>query len=655
MCFVTRYADESGFVAEGVPTLTLGALDDQSARRVLRDSVGDLPPDVSDRLLAESGGNPLALLELPTALSPAERTGAEPLPASLTLTTTVERAFLDRSRLLAPEAQTVLLAAVADGTGRLGTLQRATKVLGIAPEVLDDVVRSGLVVVDGDAADVRHPLVRSAVYQGAGDRERRRVHIALADVFGQLQDPDRQTWHRAAAADGPDPGLAAALDRVAARAESRGAHRAAVEAHQRAAELGTVAESAARLFAAARNAWTAGLTARAEALAAAARPGTDDPLLLADLDRLRARIEVNTGSADDAHRILTRAAERVAAHDPLRALEMAVAAAVARSHGVDSGAVLPPGTVDVRDAADDTPRTRSLKHLLVSIEHAMAGDRADAVAELDGGDRCWAHHRRPRPARQPGQRRPAPGRGRHPSRRLRPDALGRARERRRDGGAVRAAAHGVRAVRRWQLERAACVVRGGGLARAERRAARADGDPAGVAHAPVRAAGQPRPRRPPGSPRRARRYAPRARHPGPSVGGPRALGRRRPGRADGGPGRRASPPRRDPAPDAPAPRGPRPDRRRGPGRRPRPRARVGRRARVVHRGDAPGLGAGDRVLRPGPDRRRRGGRGPPRAVRAIARAACLDRPPVRPCPDPAGPRRAAAPHRTPGRCATSAA
>ncbi len=382
ICFVARHPDDTGFEPEGIPTLTLGALDEGSARALLLDSVGELPAEVSDRLLAETGGNPLALKELPTALSPAQRDGSEPLPATLPLTRSVERAFLERCRQLSEAAQTVLLVAVADGTGRLATLERAARALGIGTDAFDAVVRTGLLVVTGDNADVQHPLVRSAIYQAAGDRERRRVHEALAEVLGDLQDPDRQTWHLAAVADGPDPALAAALDDVAVRAESRGAHRAAADAHERAAELGEASAAAGRRFAAARSAWASGRARHASTLVAAARADVDDPLLRADLDRLRARIEVNTGSAHDAHRILTRAAERVAAHDPLRALEMAVAASVARSHGADSGAVLPAGTVDIRDAADDTARTRSLKHLLLSSEHAMVGERAGAVAEL---------------------------------------------------------------------------------------------------------------------------------------------------------------------------------------------------------------------------------------------------------------------------------
>ena len=382
ICFLARYVDGSGFVAEGISTLTLDALDDQSARQLLLNSVGELPAEVRDRLLAETGGNPLALLELPLALSLGQRDGSERLPATLPLTRRVERAFLERCRQLPIAAQSVLLVAVTDGTGRLATIERAVEALGIDPTALDAVVRSGLLVITGNSADVQHPLVRSAIYQAASDGERRRVHRALAEVLGELHDADRQTWHLAAAAEGPDPVLAAALDSVAVRAESRGAHRAAADAHERAAGLGLAADAAGRRLAAARNAWASGRAQDASALVAAARVDAEDPLLVADLDRLRARIEVNTGSADDAHRILVRAAERVALHDPQRALEMAVAASVGRSHGADSGAVLAPGTVDLRDAEDDTPRARSLKHLLASSERAMAGDRAGAVAEL---------------------------------------------------------------------------------------------------------------------------------------------------------------------------------------------------------------------------------------------------------------------------------
>ncbi len=148
----------------------------------------------------------------------------------------------------------------------------------------------------------------------------------MADALAE-HDPDRATWHRAAAAGGPDAHVADALDRVGARAERRGGHVAASAAFERAAAL-TVTEPlrATRLFAAARTAWAAGQALRARALSAAARDLAADGLLRADIDRLRARIEINVGSASDAHRTFIVAAQAVAHLDPSRALDMASAA-----------------------------------------------------------------------------------------------------------------------------------------------------------------------------------------------------------------------------------------------------------------------------------------------------------------------------------------
>ena len=384
MVFAARDTDARTFTPEGVPSLRLDGLDAAAVRALLAENTSVvIAAEVTDRLLAETGGNPLALVELPAGLSDAQLGGTAPLPPQLMLTTGVERVFLDRSRRLSTGAQMLMLVAVADDTGQLATVQRAAAILRVGPDAVAEAERSGLLAISGDTVTVRHPLVRSAVYQAATANERREVHRALADALDSLEDSDRATWHRAAAADGPDENLVAALDQVGARAERRGGYRAAADAHERAADLtADPLAKAGRQLAAARNAWASGQTARSSRLLSAARVRADDPLLLADIDRLRGRIAVNVGSAADAHRIFTQAAEQVAVHEPVRALEMAVAAAVARSHGIDSGARLPADTINVNVSPQDTARTRCLKHLLVSTRHDIAGDRASAFDEL---------------------------------------------------------------------------------------------------------------------------------------------------------------------------------------------------------------------------------------------------------------------------------
>ena len=364
--------------------LHLTGLEPAAARRLLEQRAGLPASDVvADRLVAETGGNPLALLELPAGLQSDQLRGTAPLPPRLALTARVERAFLDRIRRASPDAQALLLLAAADDTGRSGVLHDAATAFGIDPAAWDEAERAGLLSVDDDRVAVRHPLVRSAVYQAATSLERRRAHAAVAEAL--TNDPDRRTWHRAAATVGPDDAVADALDAVAQRAQERGAHRAAADAFERAAAM-TAAEQdrAARLFAAARNAWSSGDAARAKGLCTDAGAIADDSLLRADLDRLRGRIEVNVGSAVDAHRIFTQAAERVAPHDPVRALEMAVAAAVSRSHGIDSGARLPADAIDVDASPQDSARTRCLKQLLVSTRHDIDGEHGAALSALRG-------------------------------------------------------------------------------------------------------------------------------------------------------------------------------------------------------------------------------------------------------------------------------
>ncbi len=385
LVFAARDGDVRTFTPDGVPSLLLGGLDAGAARALLAEREGEvLADEVCERLMEQTGGNPLALVELPTALTAAQLDGSAPMPSQLHLTAGVERLFLDRCRRLPEQVQTLLLIAAADDSGRLSTVHRAATVLGLDDRALVEAEQSGLVHTEGDSVRVQHPLVRSAVYQAATGFERREAHRALAEALGHIDDPDRQAWHRAAAADGPDEGVVEALERAAVRAERRGGYVAAAAAYERAAEL-TAGEQprAARLFAAGRNAWACGQTTRARATATAARQGAEDRLLRADIDRLRGRIEVNVGSASDAHRIFTKAARAVAADDPARALEMAVAAAVLSMYGADSGTTpLDATTVPTDAAPGEAPRTRCLKQLLVSVTEASAESWASAVASL---------------------------------------------------------------------------------------------------------------------------------------------------------------------------------------------------------------------------------------------------------------------------------
>jgi DNA-binding CsgD family transcriptional regulator len=222
------------------------------------------------------------------------------------------------------------------------------------------------------------------MYQAATGQERRAAHRALAEALEG--DLDRQAWHAAAAADGPDAQVVTALDRAAARAEHRGGHAAAAAAYERAAQLAHDSQAAAgRLLAAARNAWEDGQSSRARTLLAQARADADDRLVRADIDRLRGRIEVNVGSATTAHRIFQLATLAVAADDPARALEMAAAASLLQLYGAGSGVVLPAGTVDVEPHGSDPPRVLALKQLVTSMNLADAGQWQQAVRALRHG------------------------------------------------------------------------------------------------------------------------------------------------------------------------------------------------------------------------------------------------------------------------------
>src|SRR5580692_1696169 len=219
----------------GLPELTVEGLPDGDAR-VLLDSAlaGPLDARVRDQIVAETRGNPLALLELPRGLTPAQLAGGFGLAGVRPLSGRIEESFLRRLQALPPEALRLLQLAAADPSGDVALVWRAAGRLGIP-------VQAGAPAVEAELAEFsprvrfRHPLVRSAAYRSASVQDRREVHRLLAEVTDPQLDPDRRAWHRAEAAPGPDEEVASELERSAGRAQARGGLAAA--ARGRAGEM----------------------------------------------------------------------------------------------------------------------------------------------------------------------------------------------------------------------------------------------------------------------------------------------------------------------------------------------------------------------------------------------------------------------------------
>ena len=229
---------------------------------------------------------------------------------------------------------------------------------------------------------MRHPLVRSALYAAADSSERRRVHAALADALPQADEADRRIWHLAAAVDQPDAGVVDGLEVAATRAALRGGHEAAAAAWERAAELSADPHGRARrTYAAALAAWVAGQPVQSQRLADTARAAAEDPLLLADVTRLRACIEWNTGLVPVSHRMLLEAARDVAGHDADRAREMAMIAAALAAFDGDSGVAVEPATF-ATIPAEVTPRQRCYAELILGLRAVVASDWAAASTLL---------------------------------------------------------------------------------------------------------------------------------------------------------------------------------------------------------------------------------------------------------------------------------
>ncbi|MFE6871181.1 AAA family ATPase [Kitasatospora sp. NPDC057692] len=297
----------------GLPELVVRGLRDDDARALLESVVpGRLDERVRDRIVAETRGNPLALLELTRGLSAAELAGGFGRPDVGPLAGQIEQAYLERIDALPASAQRLLLAAAAEPVGDLPLLWRVAERLDLGVDAAGAAEAAGLIEF-GTRVRFRHPLVRSAAYRAADPTVRRDVHRALAEATDPALDSDRRAWHRAHAALEPDEALAGELERSAVRARARGGTAAAAAFLRRATELTPdPVRRAARAETAAQAAFDAGSPEAALELLDTARQSPPDEARHARLARLRARLVLARRRGGEALPLLLDAAGRLA-------------------------------------------------------------------------------------------------------------------------------------------------------------------------------------------------------------------------------------------------------------------------------------------------------------------------------------------------------
>jgi DNA-binding CsgD family transcriptional regulator len=369
-------ADEQIFA--GLPELIVGGLNDEDARAVLGLAmIGRVDERVVDRIVAETRGNPLALLELPRGLSAAELAGGFRVSSTQPLSARLEQSFLGRVRSMPRQTQRFLLLAAAEPAGDPALLMRAAELVGLGVEAAAPAEAVGLIEL---AAQVRfqHPLVRSAIYRAAPLADRQAVHRALAEATDEQADPDRGAWHRAQAALGADEDLAAELERSAERAQARGGLAAGAAFLERAAALTPDrGQRARRAMAAAQAKYLAGSPQAALTLLESAASAPLDAVDVAMARRLRGRIALHVSRSGEGAPVLFDAAQRLESLDPGLArethLEALHAAAVAGRLGM--------GMRDAATAARTAPASPGPKRASDVLLDGLAVRFTDGIRE----------------------------------------------------------------------------------------------------------------------------------------------------------------------------------------------------------------------------------------------------------------------------------
>ena len=373
----------------GLPELAVAGLHAEDARSLLDSALrGPVDERVRDLIVAETRGNPLALLELPRGLSPAELAGGfgllSALPGAVSLPGRIEESFRRQLESLPEETRRLLVLAAADPSSDPLLVWRAAARLGLVVGTAWPAAEAGLVEF-GTRVRFRHPLARSAAYRSGPVEYRREVHGALTEATDPAADPDRRAWHRAQAAPGPDEDVAADLERSAGRAQRRGGLAAAAAFLERAALLTPEpARRAHRLLAAALASRDAGELEGALRLLVAAEAGPLDALDAAQVQHLRGQVASDQNRGSDAARLLLSAARLF---DPLDAglarethLEALGAALVAGDLGRPGGVRAAAGAARAAPPGPDPPRTVDV--VLDAVALRLTDGYAAAAAPL---------------------------------------------------------------------------------------------------------------------------------------------------------------------------------------------------------------------------------------------------------------------------------
>jgi DNA-binding CsgD family transcriptional regulator len=332
MVFAVRESPEERLLAS-LPELVLEGLGISEARALLGSAIGwSLDEEVRDRIVAEARGNPLALLELPGGLTPAELASGFAPPVAMPLAERIEESFRRRLVKLPTETRRLLLVAAAEPVGDPLRVWGAAELLGIGVEAADAAGTAGLCEF-GARVRFSHPLARSAAYRLASPVEQREAHRMLAEVTDPRVDPDRRVWHLAQATSGHDEVVASELEHSAARAQGRGGLAAAAAFLERSFALTPdPAPRAERALAAARAKAQAGAFDAALGLLAAAEAAPLAEFQQANAELLRGQVAFASSRDGDASPQLLKAAKRLERFDVALARETYLEALSAAMH-----------------------------------------------------------------------------------------------------------------------------------------------------------------------------------------------------------------------------------------------------------------------------------------------------------------------------------